>query len=374
MAFAFEVVATDGNARAGILHTPHGDIPTPCFAPVGTLATVKALPPRDLDELGISLILANTYHLTLRPGESIVKAMGGLHAFMQWNKPILTDSGGFQVFSLTEINRIDDEGVTFRSHIDGAIIRLTPEKSMQIQQDLGADIIMCFDQCPPPTERATVEAAIKRTHDWALRCREAHPDDDKQALFGIVQGGIFPDLREQSARFLQERVGFKGYAIGGLAVGETKPEMYQTLDHTLPFLPVDKPRYLMGVGDPDDLCHAITRGVDLFDCVMPTRIARHGAALTWDGRISMRNQRYREDPRPLMENSGCYTDNFSRAYLRHLVVTKELLGHYLLSLHNVNFLIQHVRNMRQAIIEGRLADYTQQFLARYLRSNAAVEP
>lgn len=374
MAFAFEVVATDGNARAGILHTPHGDIPTPCFAPVGTLATVKALPPRDLDELGVSLVLTNTYHLTLRPGESIVKAMGGLHAFMQWNKPILTDSGGFQVFSLTEINRIDDEGVTFRSHIDGAIIRLTPEKSMQIQQDLGADIIMCFDQCPPPTERATVEAAVKRTHDWALRCREAHPDDDKQALFGIVQGGIFPDLREQSARFLQERVGFKGYAIGGLAVGETKPEMYQTLDHTLPFLPVDKPRYLMGVGDPDDLCHAITRGVDLFDCVMPTRIARHGAALTWDGRISMRNQRYREDPRPLMENSGCYTDNFSRAYLRHLVVTKELLGHYLLSLHNVNFLIQHVRNMRQAIIEGRLADYTQQFLARYLRSNAAVEP
>lgn len=373
MAFEFEIIATDGQARAGILHTPHGDIPTPCFAPVGTLATVKALPPRDLEDVGASLVLANTYHLNLRPTEAIVKEMGGLHAFMQWDKPILTDSGGFQVFSLTEINKIDDEGVTFRSHIDGAIIRLTPEKSMQIQQDLGADIIMCFDQCPPPTDRAIVEVAVKRTHDWALRCREAHPNEDKQALFGIVQGGIFPDLREKSAQFLQG-IGFQGYAIGGLAVGETKPEMYRTLDHTMPVMPTDKPRYLMGVGDPDDLSQAIARGVDLFDCVMPTRIARHGAALTWDGRVNMRNQQYRQDPRPLMENSGCYTDNFSRAYLRHLVATKELLGHYLLSLHNVHFLIQHVRNMRQAIIEGRLAEYNKQFLARYLRQNAPTAP
>jgi queuine tRNA-ribosyltransferase len=366
MSFEFEIIATDGNARAGILHTPHGDIPTPIYAPVGTLATVKAIPPRDLHDMNASLVLANTYHLNLRPGESLVKEMGGLHEFMQWNKPILTDSGGFQVFSLTEINEIDDDGVTFRSHIDGTKIRLTPEKSMQIQEDLGADIIMAFDQCPTPTNRAIVEQAVERTHNWALRCRQAHPDDDKQALFGIVQGGIFPDLREKSARFL-EKLDLKGYAIGGLAVGETKPEMYQTLDATMPIMPHAKPRYLMGVGDPDDLCEAITRGVDIFDCVMPTRIARHGAALTLDGRINMRNQQYRQDPRPIMDNTHCYTENFSRAYLRHLVITKELLGHYLLSLHNVNFLIQHVHNMRNAIIEGRLRAYTETFLSRYLQ-------
>ncbi len=366
MAFEFEVIATDGNARAGILHTPHGDIPTPVFAPVGTLATVKALSPRDLSEIGTTLVLANTYHLNLRPGEALVKAMGGLHQFMQWNGPILTDSGGFQVFSLTEINEIDDEGVTFRSHVDGALIRLTPERSMQIQQDLGADIIMAFDQCPAPTDRQVVEQAVERTHRWALRCREAHPDDSQQALFGIVQGGIFPDLREKSARFLRE-IGFPGYAIGGLAVGETKTEMYTTLDHTMPHMPADKPRYLMGVGDPDDLCEAILRGVDIFDCVMPTRIARHGSALTLDGRVNMRNQRFRDDPRPLMEGTNCYTENFSRAYLRHLVMTRELLGHYLLSLHNTHFLVQHVRRMREAIIEGRLREYTQTFLKRYVQ-------
>jgi queuine tRNA-ribosyltransferase len=366
MAFEFEVIATDGNARAGILHTPHGDIPTPVFAPVGTLATVKALSPRDLSEIGTTLVLANTYHLNLRPGEALVKAMGGLHQFMQWDGPILTDSGGFQVFSLTEINEIDDEGVTFRSHVDGALIRLTPERSMQIQQDLGADIIMAFDQCPAPTDRQVVEQAVERTHRWALRCREAHPDDSQQALFGIVQGGIFPDLREKSARFLRE-IGFPGYAIGGLAVGETKTEMYTTLDHTMPHMPADKPRYLMGVGDPDDLCEAILRGVDIFDCVMPTRIARHGSALTLDGRVNMRNQRFRDDPRPLMEGTNCYTENFSRAYLRHLVMTRELLGHYLLSLHNTHFLVQHVRRMREAIIEGRLREYTQTFLKRYVQ-------
>jgi queuine tRNA-ribosyltransferase len=366
MAFEFEVIATDGKARAGILHTPHGDIPTPVFAPVGTLATVKALSPRDLSEIGTTLVLANTYHLNLRPGEALVKAMGGLHPFMQWDGPILTDSGGFQVFSLTEINEIDDEGVTFRSHVDGALIRLTPERSMQIQQDLGADIIMAFDQCPAPTDRKVVEQAVERTHRWAMRCREAHPSDDRQALFGIVQGGIFPDLREKSARFLQD-VGFPGYAIGGLAVGETKSEMYTTLDYTMPAMPADKPRYLMGVGDPDDLCEAISRGVDFFDCVMPTRIARHGSALTPDGRVNMRNQRFRDDPRPLMEGTHCYTENFSRAYLRHLVMTRELLGHYLLSLHNTNFLVQHVRKMRDAIIEGRLQEYTEAFLKRYVQ-------
>jgi queuine tRNA-ribosyltransferase len=366
MSFKFEIIARDGQARAGILHTPHGDIPTPYYAPVGTLATVKMLPPRDLREIGASLILANTYHLTLRPGEALIQQLGGLHHFMRWDGPILTDSGGFQVFSLTEINAIDDAGVTFRNHIDGAPVRLTPQRSMQIQEALGADIIMAFDQCPPPTDRAVVEVAVERTYRWAQICREAHPDDTQQALFGIVQGGIFPDLRERSARHLLS-IGFKGYAIGGLAVGETKREMYQTLDATVPLLPDDAPRYLMGVGEPDDLAEAITRGVDLFDCVMPTRIARHGSALTLDGRVNMRNQIYRDDPRPLMEGTGCYTENFSRAYLRHLVVTRELLGHYLLSLHNVHFLIHHVAQMRQAIIEGRLADYTQSFLNRYLK-------
>lgn len=368
MAFEFEVIARDGNARAGILHTPHGDIPTPVFAPVGTQATVKAVPPRDLrGELNAPLILANTYHLHLRPGEELVQKMGGLHEFMQWDGPILTDSGGFQVFSLTEINEKDDDGVTFRSHIDGSLQRLTPESSMRIQEALGADIIMAFDECPPPNQRAAVLDALGRTHRWLERSREAHPNDDTQALFGIVQGGIYEDLRVQSAQFVTG-LDLPGYAIGGLAVGETKQEQYRALDYTMPHMPDNKPRYLMGVGDPDDLCEAITRGVDLFDCVMPTRVARHGAALTPDGRVNLRRAEFREDPRPIMEGTGIYTENFSRAYIRHLVIAKELLAHYLLSLHNIHFLITHVRNMRQAIIEGRLQEYTEAFLQRYRAS------
>lgn len=365
MAFEFEIIATDGNARAGILHTPHGDIPTPVFAPVGTLASVKAVPPRDLkNEVNAKLILANTYHLHLRPGENLVQQMGGLHDFMQWDGPILTDSGGFQVFSLTDINEIDDDGVTFRSHLDGSIQRLTPESSMKIQEALGADVIMAFDECPPPTNRNAVEASLDRTHRWLERCRIAHPDDSTQALFGIVQGGIFEDLRAKSAEFVTG-LDLAGYAIGGLAVGETKQEQYKTLDFTLPIMPHNKPRYLMGVGDPDDLCEGILRGIDIFDCVMPTRIARHGAALTPDGRVNMRRAVFKDDPQPIMEGTGIYTETFSRAYIRHLVVTRELLGHYLLSLHNINFLIQHVNTMRQAIIEGCLSDYTDAFLARY---------
>lgn len=364
MSFDFEIIATDGNARAGILHTPHGDIPTPVFAPVGTLATVKAVPPRDLQDLGASLVLSNTYHLHLRPGEDLVEQMGGLHDFMRWPGPMLTDSGGFQVFSLTQINRIDDEGVTFRSHIDGSQRRLTPESSMRIQEKLGADIIMAFDQCPPPTDRAEVERAVARTHRWAARCREAHPDDNQQALFGIVQGGIYPDLRAESAAFIQS-LGFPGHAIGGLAVGETKPQMYATLDETMPMMVPDKPRYLMGVGDPDDLAEAISRGVDIFDCVMPTRIARHGAALTHDGRVNMRNKVYRDQDGPIDPDTPSYASNFSRAYIRHLIVAKELLAHYLLSVHNLAFLIQHVQRMREAIIAGRLSEYTESFLQRY---------
>lgn len=367
MTFEFELIARDGNARAGILHTPHGDIPTPIFAPVGTLASVKAIPPRDLHELQVNLILSNTYHLFLRPGDELVRDMGGLHEFMRWQGPILTDSGGFQVFSLAEINKIDEAGVTFRSHLDGSTKRLTPAISMQIQENLGADIIMAFDQCPPPKDRETVEHAVDRTHAWLELCRKAHPDDSKQALFGIVQGGIYPDLREKSAQFVAG-LDLKGYAIGGLAVGESKSEMYATLDHTMPLMPQNKPRYLMGVGEPDDLVEGILRGIDIFDCVIPTRLARHGAAFTHEGRVNLRNAKFKMDENPIDGQLDNYASQFSRAYIRHLVIAKELLAHYLISLHNIDFLVRHVANMRQAIIEGQLQDYATAFLSRYLKA------
>jgi queuine tRNA-ribosyltransferase len=366
MSFEFKLLATDGKARAGILHTPHGDLPTPVFAPVGTAATVKAVPPRDLREVGASLVLSNTYHLYLRPGDELVRDMGGLHRFMAWDGPILTDSGGFQVFSLAQINKIDDDGVTFRSHIDGSKHRLTPEKSMQIQEHLGADIIMAFDQCPQPTDRAIVEKAVARTSAWAVRCREAHPDDSVQALFGIQQGGIFADQREQSAAFLQT-LDFPGYAVGGLAVGETKDQMYSTLDFAVPMLPANKPRYLMGVGAPDDLAQAVLRGIDLFDCVLPTRIARHGSVFTPDGTTNLRNLEHARSETPIDVTCSCYCcQNFTRAYLRHLVKAGELLAHTLLSVHNIRFLINHMEQMRLAILEGRLQAYVDAFLARYL--------
>ncbi|HEX2908572.1 MAG TPA: tRNA guanosine(34) transglycosylase Tgt [Phototrophicaceae bacterium] len=365
MSFYFEIVKTQANARAGILHTPHGPIPTPVFAPVGTQGTVKAVPPRDLHELGAALILANTYHLHLRPGDELIRDLGGLHSFMAWDGPILTDSGGFQVFSLAEINKIDDQGVTFRSHLDGSKHRLTPESSMTIQENLGADIIMCFDQFSNPNDREAIARAVQRTSAWATRCREAHPDDTRQALFGIVQGGTFEDLRAESAAFLSS-LNFPGYAIGGLAVGESKTQTYQTLDFTVPMLPTDKPRYLMGVGDPDDLAQAILRGVDIFDCVIPTRLARHGSALTKHGRINMRNLPYATDPNPVDPGCTCYCcQNFTRAYLRHLVKAGEILGAYLLSIHNIFFLVQHVQAMRNAILEDRLPEYVEGFLQQY---------
>ena len=372
MSFEFEIVATDGKARAGILHTPHGDIPTPVFAPVGTSGTVKAMPPRDLNSLDVKLILANTYHLFLRPGDETVRDLGGLHQFMNWPGPILTDSGGFQVFSLAEINRIDADGVTFRSHLDGSAQRLDPQRSMAIQQNLGADIIMAFDQCPPPRDRAEVSAAVDRTRRWLALCRAAHPDDDEQALFGIVQGGVFPDLREKSARYARE-LDLKGYAIGGLAVGETKAEMYATLDETLPCLPGSKPRYLMGVGEPDDLVEGVRRGIDIFDCVIPTRLARHGAAFTHAGRINLRNAKFKLDESPIDSQLDNYASQFSRAYLRHLVMAKELLAHYLLSLHNIDFLVRHAANMRRAIIDGQLKTYAAEFSARFKRRNPPSE-
>ncbi len=368
MTFYFEVLKTQGRARAGIFHTPHGPIPTPVFAPVGTQATVKAVLPRDLREAGASLVLSNTYHLHLRPGSDLVRDMGGLHRFMGWSGPILTDSGGFQVFSLARINRIDDDGVTFQSHIDGSRHRFTPEVSTAIQENLGADIIMAFDQCPMPTDRGIVEAAVERTTAWARRSREAHPDDSHQALFGINQGGIFPDLRARSAEALRA-IGFPGYAIGGLAVGETKEAMYETLGVTVPLLPDDKPRYLMGVGVADDLTQAVMRGVDIFDCVMPTRIARHGAAMTPEGNLNLKNLAHARDERPIDPTCNCYCcQNFTRAYLRHLVKANEILGHTLLSVHNIRFLIRHVEAMRRAIFEGTLPEYADTFLQRYLHA------
>ncbi len=368
MSFYFEIEKTQGRARAGVFHTPHGPIPTPVFAPVGTQATVKGVPPRDLKELKASLVLANTYHLHLRPGDELVRELGGLHEFMGWPGPILTDSGGFQVFSLAEINKIDEDGVTFRSHLDGSKHRLTPESSMAIQENLDADIIMCFDQCAVPTDRGVLEKSVVRTTDWAKRCREAHPNNSRQALFGIVQGGVYEDLRARSAEALRP-LDFPGYAIGGLAVGETKAEMYSALEFTTPMLPENKPRYLMGVGEPEDLLEGVLQGVDIFDCVVPTRLARHSAALTKDGRVNLRNLVHATDKRPLDEGCECYCcQHFSRAYLRHLVRAGEMLGAYLLTIHNIHFLIRHMEAMRSAILNGDLNEYAHAFRQRYLQT------
>ncbi len=364
--FEFEIEAVDQEtgARNGRFHTPHGILQTPVFAPVGTQATVKALRPSDLRELGASLVLSNTYHLYLRPGDELICDLGGLHQFMGWDGPILTDSGGFQVFSLSDTRKIDDDGVTFQSHLDGSYHRFTPEKSIAIQENLGADVIMAFDECPPPTDYDYVKQSLKRTHPWAERCLQAKTRDD-QALFGIVQGGIFPDLREESARFLMG-LDLPGYAIGGLAVGESKAEMVATLDVMNPILPKDKPRYLMGVGAPEDVVNGVLRGVDIFDCVLPTRIARNGAALVKGGRINLRNAQFKADPAPLDESCTCAAcTGFSRAYLRHLVQANEILGHILLTTHNIHFLLELVRQMRQAIAIGQLRPFAEEFLSHY---------
>ncbi len=362
--FEFDVVARSGDARAGVFHTPHGDLLTPVFAPVGTQATVKALTPAHLTELGASLVLANTYHLYLRPGDDLVKEFGGVHEFMRWLGPVLTDSGGFQVFSLSDTRKIDSDGVTFKSHIDGALHRFTPERSMEIQNNLGADIIMAFDECPPPLDRAYNEESLARTHAWAERCRNYHRRDS-QALFGIVQGGIFPDLREQSARFLMG-LDFPGYAIGGLAVGETKAQMHAALAVVNDALPPDKPRYLMGVGTPEDLVNGVMRGVDIFDCVLPTRLARNAAAFTRRGRLNMKNTQYARDHRPVEEGCACYCcANFTRGYIRHLIVAREILASTLLSMHNVHVLLTIMREMRAAIVEGTFERYAETFLSEW---------
>jgi queuine tRNA-ribosyltransferase len=363
-AIRFDLEARDGRARAGVLHTPHGVVPTPVFAPVGTQATVKALSTQHLDDLGAALILANTYHLFLRPGEERIRRLGGLHAFMGWTRPILTDSGGYQVFSLAETRRVDHDGVTFRSHIDGSTHRLTPEAAVAIQEALGADIIMVLDECAPPSDRRYNEQAMARTHDWAQRCLSAKRRSD-QALFGIVQGGVFPDLRRDSARFIAS-LPFSGIAIGGLSVGETKVEMHAMLDVVTTELPPGSPRYLMGVGSPEDIVEAVVRGIDMFDCVLPTRMARNHAALTRRGRLNLRNAAFGDDPRPIDEACDCYTClHHSRAYLRHLIVAQEMLAATLVSIHNLRMLICLTSDLRQAIVESRVADFAESFRRGY---------
>jgi queuine tRNA-ribosyltransferase len=366
MSFEFELFMEDDNSagRLGRFHTPHGYFETPVFAPVGTQATVKAMKPEDLRTVGATLILSNTYHLYLRPGDEIIRDLGGLHSFMNWNGPILTDSGGFQVFSLSMTRKIDEGGVTFQSHHDGSRHRFTPEKSIEIQENLGADIIMMFDECPPPDDYDYVRESLRRTHSWAERCLAAKTRPD-QALFGIVQGGIFPDLRAESARFLTG-LDLPGYAIGGLAVGETKAQMVAALEALHPLLPLHKPRYLMGVGAPEDLIRGVLNGIDIFDCVLPTRLARHGSAMIAGGRLNLRNAQYERDDRPLVSTCDCYTcKHFNRAYLRHLVRTNEILGHILLSTHNLFFLINLMERIRKAIRKGELTQFANDFLNQY---------
>ncbi|WP_172657352.1 tRNA guanosine(34) transglycosylase Tgt [Myxosarcina sp. GI1] len=352
--FSFQCQATCNHtqARAGVFYTPHGIVETPRFMPVGTLATVKGITPRQLEDAQAQMILANTYHLHLQPGEKIIEAAGGLHQFMGWNKPILTDSGGFQVFSLSELRKISEAGVTFRSPRDGSIIELTPEKSIQIQNALGADVIMAFDECPPAdATKEQVREATERSYRWLKRCVSAHQYPEKQALFGIVQGGIHLDLRFKAVKDLVA-LDLPGYAIGGVSVGEATELINETVKYTAPLLPADKPRYLMGVGTYKEMVRAIASGIDLFDCVIPTRLGRHGTALVKGDRINIKNAAYREDYSPLDRDCSCYAcQNFSRAYLNHLVRSREMLGYILLSLHNITELIGFTRQIRQSIFE-----------------------
>lgn len=367
-AVRYELIKTckQSGARLGRLHTPHGIIETPIFMPVGTQATVKSMTPEELKEIGSQIILSNTYHLYMRPGHELIKRAGGLHKFMNWDKPILTDSGGFQVFSLGPLRKIKEEGVEFRSHLDGSKHFLTPEKAMEIQNALGSDIMMAFDECAPyPADREYVKNSLERTTRWLKRCKDAHNNTDKQALFGIIQGGMYKDLREQSAKEITS-IDLPGYAIGGLSVGEPKPLMYDVLEHTTPFMPKDKPRYLMGVGSPDDLVEGVIRGVDMFDCVLPTRIARNGTAMTSQGKVVVRNATYAEDFTPLDPECDCYAcKNYSRAYIRHLIKANEILGARLITTHNLHFLLNLMKQIRQAIMEDRLLDFRNEFFGKY---------
>jgi queuine tRNA-ribosyltransferase len=365
MSDRFTLAATDGAARAGVVHTAHGDVPTPAFMPVGTKATVKTVDPDELRTLGTTILLGNTYHLHFRPGEDLIDELGGLHRFMSWDGPILTDSGGFQVFSLRDtIASVDDEGVTFRSVYDGAAARFTPESVARCQTQLRSDIAMCLDICPPvAVGRAELAEAVRRTTLWATRQRAA-PRAEGQLLFGIAQGASDPELRRRSIAELTE-LDFDGYALGGLAIGEERPVMFETTAWAAELLPEQKPRYFMGIGDPEGILEVIERGVDMFDCVLPTRTARTGSALTWEGRLNLRNAAFARDPRPLDEGCGCPAcTRFTRAYIRHLINQQELLGLRLLSLHNLRFLLELTANARAAIEEGRFPAFKAEALGR----------
>ena len=352
-------------ARAGRIHTPHGSFDTPIFMPVGTQASVKTLAPEELKEMGAGIILSNNYHLFLRPGSKLVKEAGGLHKFMNWDRAILTDSGGFQVFSLGDLRKISEEGVTFRSHIDGSKKFLSPEIATQSQMDLGADIIMAFDECVPyPADFKYTRESMELTLRWAQRCKDTMTNSN-QGLFGIVQGGMYKDLRIECANRLVD-MDFPGYAVGGLSVGEPKELMYEMLDITLEHLPQNKARYLMGVGTPDCLVEGVMRGIDMFDCVYPTRVARNGTAMTWNGRLVIKNAQYEHDFHPIDEHCNCYTcRNYSRAYIRHLVRVNEIFGLRLLTIHNLHFLIDFMRQMRQSIMEDRFPEFYRKFTANF---------
>ena len=367
-AITYELLHVDKNsgARRGVIHTPHGDIQTPVFMPVGTQATVKAMTPEELKEIEAQIILSNTYHLYLRPGNKLVKEAGGLHNFMKWDRPILTDSGGFQVFSLGDLRTISEEGVTFKSHLDGSKHVFTPESVMEIEEDLGADIIMAFDECCPyPSTYEYTKNSMERTTRWAKRCKEAHTTTDKQGLFGIIQGGFYKDLRQQSAKELIE-LDLPGYAIGGISVGEPKEEFLDILRYTAPLMPKDKPRYLMGVGTPDYLIEAAIRGIDMCDCVLPTRIARNGTAMTSKGKVVVRNATYEKDFTPLDDECDCYAcKNYTRAYIRHLVKANEILGIRLLSIHNLRFLTKLMERVRIEIENDNLGTFAKEFYKKY---------
>lgn len=368
MAITFKVVHTDPNsgARAGILTTPHGEIKTPVFMPVGTLGTVKAMTPEELRDLNAQIILANTYHMYLRPGSDIVRRAGGLHRFMHWDGPILTDSGGFQVFSLGALRKITEEGVEFRSHIDGSKHFLTPEKSIAIQEDLGSDIMMCFDECVHyGADHEYTRKSMEMTHRWAKRCKDAQKYPEKQAIFGIIQGGMYKDLRTESAKVMSE-MDFPGYSIGGLSVGEPKEEMIELLHHTTSHMPWNKPRYLMGVGTPDYLLETVASGMDMADCVIPTRLARHGTIITHTGMLSVRNAQFKDDFTAPDPDCDCYTcTNYSRAYLRHLFQCGEILASRLASIHNIRFLLKLMEEAREAILEDRFLEYKNSFNEKF---------
>ncbi len=364
MKFGFQVQATDGQARTGVIETPRGEVRTPAFMPVGTAATVKAMRPESVRETGADILLGNTYHLMLRPTEERIDRLGGLHKFMNWDRPILTDSGGFQVMSLAGLRKLDEHGVTFKSHIDGSRHELTPERSMEIQRLLGSDIVMCFDECPAlPADDTEVARAMRLSMRWAARSKDAFGDRPGHALFGIMQGGVTPELREESAKALCE-IGFDGYAIGGLAVGEGQEAMFGVLDYATGYLPQDRPRYLMGVGKPDDIVGAVKRGVDMMDCVLPSRSGRTGQVFTRRGVVNIKNARHQDDPRPLDEHCTCPAcRKYSRAYLHHVFRSQEIISSMLLTWHNLHYYQEIMAGMRAAIAEGRFDAWEAEFHA-----------